>query len=405
MLIKFGAAAALIAAFLFAFFATSAAAGSTDTPAYADLLVRFQPGLSRAEINQALDARGLTRAEYSDDLDLTRAQLKAGTRADAALTSLQRDPRVTLVEPNYIVKPAETRPIHFTVPLFRAFTENDPLFHRQWGLIRIKAPEVWSLATHAPMDIAIIDSGIDRTHPDLRGRVLAGYNFVDPGAPAFDDSGHGTFMAGIAAAIQNNHVGIAGTATNARLIPLKVLQADTGTMQNVALAIHEAARRHARVANLSLGGTTVDGRCPQYLREQIAYAHARGVLIVAAAGNYVDERFFPAACDYVIAVNSTDVNDRPSGFDNAGAWVDLSAPGEDIISTMLGGGYDYHSGTSVSTPFVAGAGALLFGKNPEQSPDEVERALEHSADRFGTTGHSPLYGWGRLNVARAMTGQ
>jgi thermitase len=400
-------AAALVFILICFAFAAPVSADPSNTSGFSDLLVRFQPGLTDAEINQALAFRGLAQVDYDADLDMRRVRAKGRANLRAAMRELRADARVLVVEPNYQVEAAVIRRYQSRVLLSSsALSPNDPLFGLQWGLQRVQAPLAWAFARGSTVTIAAIDSGIDLKHPDLRARIVRGFNFLSPGAPPQDDFGHGTHIAGIAAAIQNNHIGIAGTAVNVNIMPLKILdQNGEGTVEDLAKAIFYAARHSVRVVNMSLGTLTEDNRCPQILQEQVNVAHARGVLLAAAAGNQGGtDPFFPAACGNVVAVTSSDFSDILSGFDNIGNWIDITAPGEDIISTMPGGDYEFESGTSMATAFVAGAAAMVWSRNPGLQPDDIERILERSADRFGWTGHVNTYGWGRLNAAYALRG-
>lgn len=386
---------------------TPVSADSPDVPRYSDLLVRFEPRLARTQINKALADRGLTPVEYDADLDLTRAQAKNGANLRTAMGLLRADPRVLDVEPNYQVKAAGVRLNRLPMLLnLSTLASNDPLFNLQWGLQRVKGPLAWQFAKGNTVRISVIDSGIDLTHPDLRARIVKGFNFVNPGAPPRDDFWHGTHVSGIAAAVQGNHIGIAGTAVNVNIMPLKILDENgEGTVEDLAKAILYAARHGARVVNMSLGTLTENNRCPQILQDQVNNAHSQGVLLVAAAGNQGGtDPFFPAACSNVVAVTSSGFQDSLSFFDNTGSWIDITAPGEDIISTLPGGAYDFASGTSMATAFVAGASAMVWSRNPSLQPDDIERILERSADRFGWAGHINTYGWGRLNAANALSG-
>lgn len=388
-------------------FAPPVSADSGDIPRFSELLVRLRPGLSRAQVNQTFASRGLSQVAFDPDLDIRRAVLRSGTDPKAALVSLKADPRVLVAEPNYQIKAAGNRVRRLAMPLLTSAPgPNDPFFVNQWGLQKIRAPLAWAFARGNTVSIAVLDSGIDFTHPDLRGRTVAGFNFIDPGSLPQDGFWHGTHVSGIAAAIQDNHIGIAGTAVNATIMPLKILDdGGNGKLEDLESAIRYAARRHVRVINMSVGTFTDDNRCPQLLQEQVNFAHDRGVLLVAAAGNQAGAvPFFPAACQNVLAVTSSNSEDSLSFFDNTGSWIDLTAPGEDIISTVPGGGYDFGFGTSMSTPFVAAAAAMVSSRNPTMPPDGIERILERSAIRFGWTGHLNTYGWGRLDAANALGG-
>ncbi len=410
MLKALGPAAALLVALAFLLLVSPVSAQSSQ-PSFADLIIRFKPGLSPDQISQALAARGLIEVQYDPDLNIRRARAANGGDLIPALLSLESDSSVTLAEPNYRVHAVTGRGTGLAPSLLPAANKpNDPLFGQQWGLRRIRAPLAWTYLQGATgtVTIAVIDTGIDRTHPDLRSRVAKGYNFVNPGTPPDDDYWHGTHVAGIAGAIQRNGIGIAGTAVQVRLLPLKVLDAEGGgTIADLASAIRFAARRNVRVMNMSLATSPWDGNgnCPRVLQEQIDFAFGRGALAIAAAGNdYGGKPVFPAACGHVVAVASSDYADQLSYFSNYGKWVDLMAPGEDIISTIPGGEYSSENGTSMATPFVAGAAALVWLRHPGLSPGQVEALIEHSADH--STGPIPndRTGWGRLDAAQAVAG-
>jgi thermitase len=399
--------AAFVLALLLLATAAPVSADPPDTLQSANLLIKFQPGLSPARIGQALASHGLSQGKYDAELDLQSVQLPAGADLAAALRSLKSDPRVLLAEPNYRVKAAGRRLFRIALPLSESGPRsNDPYFDNQWGLQRIQAPAAWTLAMGQTVSIAVIDSGVDLSHPDLSSRIVRGRNFVSPGTPPQDDFWHGTHVAGIAAAIQNNHIGIAGTAVSVTVMPLKILDSSgEGTLEDLVSAIHFAARSGARIINMSLGTLTDDNRCPLLLQQQVDFAHSQGVLLVAAAGNQSGfSPFFPAACRNVVAVTSSDSADYPSWFDNTGDWIDITAPGEDILSTIPGGNYDYGSGTSMSTPFVAGAAAMVWSRKPSMRPDDIERILEHAAYHFGSSDYSEIYGWGILNAAKSLAG-
>ncbi len=406
MRLPLAAATALAVALISLALASSASAGSPPDAEYSDLVVRFRPGLDSAQTGEAIGAGGLALVEYNRDLDLWRVRAAKGASLSAALASLRTDPRVLLVEPNYVVR-AAGRLSPIAPPLTpRPAGSGDPLFAAQWGLQRVRAPQTWYYLRGPIPILAILDSGIDLSHPDLRARLVPGYNIVKPGAPPQDGFWHGTHVAGIAAAVQNNQLGVAGAANSARLMPIKVLtNGGTGTMAGVADGIRFAAGHGAQIINLSLGGLTSDDHCPQFLQEQIDAAHARGVLLVAAAGNYSTDRpLFPAACANVVAVASTGRADRPSVFSNYGKWVDISAPGEQIMSTFPGAQYGLAEGTSMATPFVSAAGAMLIAHGVFGPPEILERLLETHADAFPLREYNGVYGSGRLNMQNAIPG-
>jgi thermitase len=308
---------------------------------------------------------------------------------------------------------------------------NDPGFWRQWYLYNsaetvqppgsgapvygaaVDAPLAWDRTLgSAAVRIAIIDSGIDAAHPDLAGKVVAAANFTASDSVG-DASGHGTHVAGIAAAAFDNGVGIAGMAPSARLMDVKVLAVDasgntTGDCADVADGIVWAADHGANVLNLSLGSPSP---C-EAMALAIDYAFSRGALVVAAAGNdAATSRFYPAAYDHVVSVAATDNRDQLAGFSNRGAgWVDVAAPGAGIVSTLPTSdngsgaiGYGYMSGTSMAAPVVSGIAALIWGQMPPgQVNQEVRDQLFSSAEPITGTGTDWRYGM--VDACLAVTG-
>lgn len=237
-------------------------------------------------------------------------------------------------------------------------TANDPYYSDQWALRMIGAPQAWSLIPqNAPsVTVAVIDSGVCLDHPDLAGHILPGYDYIDDDENAMDVYGHGCSVAGIIAANVNNATGIAGVAPNAQILPLRVLDdRGIGTYSDVAAAIVEATDRGAQVINLSLGGVNPS----PVMENAVQYAVDHGVTVIAAAGNNgAPQVFYPAAYEPVIAVGSVDRDLRISSFSNYGDDLDVMAPGRDIMTTTMDGGYGHRSGTSFAAPHVSGAAAL-----------------------------------------------
>jgi subtilisin family serine protease len=303
---------------------------------------------------------------------------------------------------------------------------NDPYFSDQWAFTVTGALAGWALYPGAygattGVPVAIVDTGVDASHPDLAGRVR-----TDLGAsclnltpcvagPAADDVWHGTHVAGIAGAATNNGLGVAGVAFTSPIIPVKVLDSTgTGNFSDVADGILWAAQHGARVINLSLG----DGGYSQTVCNAVSTAEqAYGALIVAAAGNEsTAASSAPAACPGAVGVAATDELDAPASFSNFGSPdVFLSAPGVDIDSTYLGSSYASADGTSMASPFVAGVAALRFGEYPWSTPTDVRRVLASTADKVGgvTYGADPYatcvgctwqfkYGYGRVDMNAAL---
>ncbi|MCC6625927.1 MAG: S8 family serine peptidase [Chloroflexi bacterium] len=315
--------------------------------------------------------------------------IDAGTATLAAL-ALQRyraDSRVAFAEPDFI---AET-----------AAVPNDPLLAQQWALSHIGAPVAWAQARGAaPVTVAILDSGMNEGHPDLAGRVIARRDFtsVPYRATASDVLDHGTRVAGVVAALPDNGSGIAGVAHDVRLLNGKiVLDTNVAVTSAVAPAIAWAVDQGASIINLSVAKV---GACPRAVQDAIDAAGARGVLVVAAAGNHGrDEATWPAGCRDVVAVAATTAADQRRVDSNFGAWVALAAPGQDILSTNAAGGYGTDHGTSYAAPHVAGAAALVLATCGPQSPQALTDRLVAAAVPI-----TPESGWAfrRLDAGRAV---
>ncbi len=278
-------------------------------------------------------------------------------------------------------------------------TPNDPHYGEQWHLPSVSAPQAWDITTGSSgVTIAVVDTGVDYTHPDLKGKCLPGYNFVDRSSDPMDDHGHGTHVAGIAAAVGNNSTGVAGVDWKARILPVKVLDAQgSGYDSDVAAGIRYAADHGAKVINLSLGS-------PDYsytLEEAVNYAYNQGAVVVAASGNSGSSVNYPAACDRAIAVGALDSGDKLAYFSCQGPEIDLVAPGVSILST-LPGSYGKMSGTSMASPVVAGCASLVLAANPGYSPAQVKKALEAGATDLGPTGFDNGYGNGKVNAYAAL---
>jgi subtilisin family serine protease len=258
--------------------------------------------------------------------------------------------------------------------------------------VKTHAPEAWSRTTGDPATvIAVVDTGVDPSHPELAGRLAPGYDFVNGDADPGDDNGHGTAVAGIVAAAGDNHIGVAGYCWRCRVMPLKVLDANgSGFASDVARAVVWATDEGARVINASLGGPLEDSS----LAAAAQYAALRGALLVAAAGNDSSSQLeYPAALPAVVSVGASNPSDALYSFSNQGAAV--AAPGENTTTTR-GGGYERFLGTSSAAPVVSGIAGLLFSLVPSATPAGVASALEQSA--------VPIVGvtFGRVDAQRAL---
>jgi subtilisin family serine protease len=297
---------------------------------------------------------------------------------------------------------------------FFRLTSPIPRQQAQWGLTAIQAPSAWDVSLGDGVTVAVIDTGIDLSHRDLAPNIAStGVNMLNPGGPLDDDFGHGSHVAGIIAAASNNGIGITGMAWGARILPIRVADGSGGTVYNIARGIEQAIALGAKVINVSLGNK----RPSRYLKEQVDLALAKGVVIVAAAGNSALEGNalqYPAAYPGVIAVGAVGLDQqalnggqtayvRPdfSAFNSA---VTVCAPGVDILSTVPNrfGEYAYASGTSMAAPFVTGTVALMLSRNPSMLPSQVLEKLQATATDLGARGLDPFYGAGLINAAAAV---
>ncbi len=296
---------------------------------------------------------------------------------------------------------------------------NDPSFNQEWGLHNtgqtggtpdadIDAPEAWSILDFFKMHIgtqvitlAIVDTGIDYRHKDLKGKVTAGYDFANNDSDPMDDHGHGTHVAGTAAAKTNNKIGIAGVCVNCQVMPVKVLTGGGwGYWSWVAKGIIYAVDNGAQVINLSLGGYS-DSKT---LHNAVKYAYRNNVPVIAAAGNSPTPIVFPARHPETITVTATDHRDKKASWAASGDELDLSAPGVSILSTLPNNRYAKWNGTSMATPHVTGAVGVLLSIMlpfyPDFSPEDVRNCLHSSSDELGSWWS---YGAGRLNLKELLS--
>jgi subtilisin family serine protease len=377
------------------------------------IVVRLAPGANRRAFHLTASRPGV-RVDQAPGLAELGYVLLRVTSADLEthLARVRLDPSVAAAEPGRLVYSTETIP-------------NDPLWEFQYGPPLVQATRLWSVApTDRPVTVAIIDTGVDYNHADLRTQIwintaetpgsgrdadgngyLAdwrGWDFANGDNDPFDDNGHGTHVAGITGAAGNNTLGIAGMAWNARLMALKVLQANgVGFDFHVAEAIVYAAKNGAGVINLSLGGTLLG----TVVEDAVNFAHERGVILVAAAGNQGQASLlYPAAYDNVIAVTATDSSNALASFSNYGAEAELAAPGSGIYSTLPGNTYGYMWGTSMAAPHVSGAAVVLMSMSRFAGPKQVRHALRTTALDLGDAGRDPYFGFGLLQTYNAANG-
>lgn len=370
------------------------------------LLVKFRPLAGADAAREILTTHHLEVIRQIPGLNVLLVSVPPGQEM-ATIRQLKRNLLVQYAEPDYILHAFNLTP-------------NDPYYATdQWNLPQINAPAAWDLTTGSgDVVVAVVDTGVDLSHPDLGSKIVAGYDFVNDDSTPQDDEGHGTHVAGIAAAVTNNGVGVAGVSWGSSIMPVKVLDNEgSGYLSDVADGIRWAADHGAKIINMSLGGPGASST----LQNAVDYAYGRGLLIVAAAGNeyqHGNPVSYPAAYPHVMAVAATNDQDNHASYSNTGYYVDIAAPGGDpsgsgdtnarhwIRSTYWRGasssGYARLAGTSMATPHLAGLAALVWSRHPSWTNDQVEWVIESTAIDRGDTGRDDVFGWGRIDARAAV---
>ncbi|MFC2015690.1 S8 family serine peptidase [Chloroflexota bacterium] len=379
-----------------------------------ELLVKLK--VNRTESGPTVRERH--NAYYVEDVygsDVQVWQVPEGQELDI-VEDLKADPEVEYAQPNY---------------LYHAHgTPNDPNYDNQWAHGLIRSADAWDITTgSSSVTIAIIDTGIDEAHPDLAGKIVAGRDVVDGDNTPHDLNGHGTHVAGIAAAVTNNGIGIAGLDWQARIMPVRALDEEGyGTTAMIASGVNWAYQNGADILNLSLGGSSPD----PVLEAAVSDARAAGSLVVASMGNcrtagdgcpVANPTMYPAAYGSTIAVAATGPSDSYASYSQYGSHCDIAAPGGDmgylhdpygIYSTMptydvyltvsysYSKNYDYLNGTSQAAPYVAGLAALVWAVDPSLTPSQVQGIIENTAVDLGPAGWDQNYGHGRIDARAAL---
>ena len=366
--------------------ATPASSASTGAPSAARfvpgrLLVRFLPGTTAAERKSVVRGVGAADAGSIQDLGIRILHVPAGAEQRVA-TALLRSGKVALAERDGVASATSVVP-------------NDPDWSQQWGAAKVNAPSAWATTTGAAsVVIADLDTGVAFSQPDLQGRLVAGYDFINNDADPTDDNGHGTETAGIIGAASNNGTGVAGMCWTCAIMPVKVLDSTAyGAWSAIANGITWATDHGAKVINMSLGGTTGSST----LQSAVQYAENHDVLVVAAAGNNASTApFYPAYYPGVLSVAGTQSTDALYSWSDYGSWVRVAAPGCDY-TTNRSSGYGSFCGTSAATPVVAGLAGLARAASPTATAAEIKSAIETSAADIGSVVAS-----GRVDAAGTL---
>jgi serine protease len=389
---------------------------SADNATYApgEIIVKFNPNVSRQAASAALSTLGTTLISRNESLGFSQLAIPAGKTVEEMVAAFSARPDVEYAEPNYIA---------------HAFmTPNDPYFVYQWHFPLINVPAAWDQTNGAGVVVAVIDCGVAyETYgaytqaPDLAGTTFVqGYDYVNNDSHPDDDCAHGTHVCGTIAQTTNNSLGVAGVAYGCSIMPVKVLDASgSGTYAAIANGITYAANNGAKVINMSLGGASGSTT----LQNAIVYAYNAGVTIVCAAGNTgTSVAQYPASYTQCISVSAVRYDKTYTSYTSYGSNIDICAPGGDVTVDQNGDGYVdgvlqqthdgtnygtfgyyFYEGTSMACPHVAGVAAMVIAKaGGTLAPDSVRKVLQNTATDLGTTGWDQYYGYGLVNASAAV---
>lgn len=389
-----------------------------------ELLVKFRPGVPPAQAAALHAQLGTQEVQRLERIGVSVLKINSGESVEAVIAKYRSQPSVQYAELNYYrylaAAPAGPLP---------AATPNDPLYSSQWHYVNIGLPSAWNVVTGSSLVVvAVIDSGILFSHPDLTGVTVLGHDFyanpqdsdpTDAGCPTPSDLSHGSHVAGTIAARTNNSTGVAGVnwggPGKTKIMPLRVFGnyggVCTATSSDIIDAIAWAMSHSARVINMSFGG----GGFSQSEQNAVTDAFNTGVILFAAAGNESSNcsAFYPAAYNNVVGIAATNRANGQAWYSNFGSCVDLAAPGGDTTVSVANGVlsttgtvasptlYRFFQGTSMATPHAAGLAALLISKGVT-GPANIFDAMRTTATDLGAGGYDPIFGWGLINAANAV---
>jgi hypothetical protein len=372
---------------LIALLTLAAQSGLAQTAVPDQILVKPIAHLSEQAVQTVFAAHGASQVDSIPQIDVRVLQVSA-TNRDRVLAALKHNPNIEFAELNALAAPTATT--------------NDPYVvnNYEWHLLKLRAFQAWDISVGTNAVVAICDSGVDPTQPDLVGKLLPGYNVYANNTDTSDEFGHGTAVAGAAAAQGNNGIGVAGVAWNAWILPVKISDASgSSTYSAMANGLTYAVDHGARVINISYCGSSSSST----LQSAADYVWNHNGVIFAAAGNAgTSSPQYPAACKTVVAVSATGYDDDFQTWSSYGSDIAVSAPGIGIWTTKNDGTYSAISGTSLASPVAAGCGALLLGYNPQLTNSGIVNLLESNADDLGAAGYDIYFGYGRVNAYRAL---
>jgi len=348
------------------------------------LLVKFNPNINSVHAQQVVAALGARHETEIQGTGVHVVALPDQASENAFAHAFQARPEVEFAELDWVLSPQQVYP-------------NDPLYPA-WYLEKIDAADAWTTTTgSSTVIIAVLDTGIDGTHPDLAAKLVPGRNIYDNNDDTSDVFGHGTPVAGIAGASSNNGIGVASVAWGCGIMPVRISDlSGMAPASVIASGLSWAADHGARVANVSYyvtGNKTISSAAK--------YFQSKGGVVVAAAGNFGTTETVPDD-PYILTIGATDPQDVIYYYSNRGNNLDLVAPGNNT-TTLIGGQYGAGGGTSFAAPVVSGVAALMFSVNPSITPADVINLLKQNADDLGPVGWDTTYGSGRVNAARAVS--
>ena len=402
---------------------TDPACGAMEFEA-GEIIVKFREGVPQASVQSLLLSEDVEVLDEMENLGLMLLTVPKGRELEK-IEELKRNPLVEYAEPNYIVQLADTivtePPYSLNAP---DVIPNDPSYPSQWNLVNIEAPAAWDITTGSDrVIIAFVDSGVDLDHPELKDKIwtnpgeipgngidddgngyvddVHGWDFVNWRGEPQDDYWHGTFISSIAAAETNNGDGMAGVSWGAEIMPIKAMDYRWYSKDwHITGGITYAADNGAKIINLSWTLTGSD--YPQALQTAVSYAHSKGALVVAAAGDTFTNTYkYPASLDYVVSVAATDRNDGHPDFSTYNDKVDVAAPGVDVLG-VYSDTYGRLSSTHAAAAHVSGLAALIWSVNPTLTNDEVEEIIKSKAVDVEDPGWDEYSGYGRINARAAV---